>query len=160
MTKLPTQTKIQSKQQSNSHNSSPELIALRMSKREIFSGPLPHPDTLEKYEKTCPGAANRIIKMAESQTNHRQKLEFKFMDSNVKNERLGMNYSFIIVGGFMLMGGILILMDKQAAGYLSLFGPAILQVGNLGYQKYREQQTPKKTNEDIENEKKKISAKR
>lgn len=33
--------------------------------KEEFSGPIPHPDTIQKYEEILPGAADRIISMAE-----------------------------------------------------------------------------------------------
>lgn len=158
MTKLPVQAKTQSQQQPN--NTTNKSLGVRMSRAEFFSGPLPHPDTLQKYEQICPGAANRIIKMAEGQTNHRQKLESRVVDSNIRNERKGMHYSFILTGGFMLIGGVLLMFDKQAAGYLSLFGPVIFQAGNYGYKKYKEQQVPKKNDKDMENEKKKISRRR
>ncbi len=36
-----------------------------------FSGPLPHPQILAQYNQAVPNAADRIIKMAESQSNHR-----------------------------------------------------------------------------------------
>jgi uncharacterized membrane protein len=42
---------------------------------EFFSGPLPHPDILAKFEKVVPGSAARIIKMAEDQSAHRRDLE-------------------------------------------------------------------------------------
>ena len=32
-----------------------------------FSGPLPPPSILEDYDRVCPGAADRIIKMAEKE---------------------------------------------------------------------------------------------
>jgi len=38
-------------------------------------GPLPAPESLAHYEEICPGAADRIIKMAESNMEHRQSME-------------------------------------------------------------------------------------
>ena len=35
--------------------------------RSEFSGPLPHPEILAKYEDILPGAATRILEMAEEQ---------------------------------------------------------------------------------------------
>ena len=35
--------------------------------RASFSGPLPPPKILEDYDRVCPGAADRIIKMAEKE---------------------------------------------------------------------------------------------
>ena len=42
---------------------------------EAFSGPLPRPADLEFYEKIVPGAAERILTMAEKQGAHRQEIE-------------------------------------------------------------------------------------
>jgi uncharacterized membrane protein len=40
-----------------------------------FVGPIPPPDLLKKYEDALDGAADRIIKMAEKQSAHRQWME-------------------------------------------------------------------------------------
>lgn len=40
-----------------------------------FSGPIPPADVLARYEAVCPGAADRIIGMAERQSRHRQEME-------------------------------------------------------------------------------------
>lgn len=50
-------------------------------KAEMFSGPLPHPKILQKYEAVEQGLANRIVKMAEDQENHRQKIEKQLVTS-------------------------------------------------------------------------------
>ena len=39
---------------------------------ETFQGPIPPPNVLEAYERLVPGAAERILKMAENQAAHRQ----------------------------------------------------------------------------------------
>ncbi len=39
------------------------------------SGPLPPPEDLAHYDAICPGAADRIITMAESNMEHRQSME-------------------------------------------------------------------------------------
>ena len=40
---------------------------------EAHSGPLPDPSSLQKYNDVLPGAAERIIHMAEQQQGHRQR---------------------------------------------------------------------------------------
>lgn len=37
-----------------------------------FSGPLPPPQVLAQYESILPGSANRILSMAEKQSEHRR----------------------------------------------------------------------------------------
>ena len=61
-----------------------------------FSGPLPSPSILEEYDKIVPGAANRILVMAEEQSKHRRILEAKFIGSNIENSRLGLRRGLII----------------------------------------------------------------
>ena len=50
-----------------------KLIQLQQS--TSFSGPLPHPEILERYNSAVPGGAERIIAMAEKQSDHRMRLE-------------------------------------------------------------------------------------
>jgi len=40
-----------------------------------FSGPLPRPSVLQGYESVLSGAADRIISMAEKQSEHRKEME-------------------------------------------------------------------------------------
>ena len=40
-----------------------------------FSGPIPPPSIIEGYERGLPGSADRIITMAEKQSEHRQRKE-------------------------------------------------------------------------------------
>lgn len=42
-----------------------------------FSGPIPPPEALERYEKIAPGAADRILTMAEMEQRHRHAYEDK-----------------------------------------------------------------------------------
>ena len=49
------------------------------------SGPIPPPSMMEQYEGTLPGSADRILKMAENQSEHRQSLEKQRLSfSNLK----------------------------------------------------------------------------
>lgn len=126
-----------------------------MHRQELFVGPLPPPNMLQGYEQACPGAASRIIKMAESQSQHRQKIEDEVISSNIKNERAAMFLSFILTGGFAIIGAVLLFFDKQVAGYISLFGPSFFHAGNYVYRKYVEKIEPKKREKAVENVKKK-----
>jgi len=59
-----------------------------------FSGPLPHPDVLRGFESVQPGAAERIIKMAENEAQHRHVLERNGQKAFINNERIGMFVPF------------------------------------------------------------------
>ena len=46
-------------------------------------GPIPSPESLAEYDKVVPGAALRIIEMAEAQAKHRREMERTQMEANV-----------------------------------------------------------------------------
>ncbi|MDP3779081.1 MAG: DUF2335 domain-containing protein [bacterium] len=92
-----------------------------------FAGPLPHPDIMERYEQIVPGSADRIIKKFESQTEHRQKLESRFVLAEMIRSIGG------LVGGFIiamtaLVGGIYTVLKGHTflGGSLSFAGLALL----------------------------------
>lgn len=74
----------------------PEKRVAQISHTEIHSGPLPRPDVLKCYNNIVPGAAERIIKMAENQAEHRQKLEEKVIYSGALDARMGLIFAFIL----------------------------------------------------------------
>ena len=111
---------------------------LHVQETRMRSGPLPEAGELENYERTCTGAADRIIVMAEQQLEHRHKMESSVVNSNIKNERLGMHYSFILTILLMAFGGWMIMEGKDIAGYLAIFLPVLFHGGNYVYQKNRE----------------------
>ncbi|KKQ35100.1 MAG: hypothetical protein US51_C0016G0002 [Microgenomates group bacterium GW2011_GWA2_37_6] len=137
---------LQQPHQSPDNNQQSTLI-----EREIFSGPLPHPRMLKMYEEALPGAAERIFKMAEGQTSHRQTLEKKVIESNIKNERLGMNYALILTLAFMACGLLLIYTGKEAIGFAALFGPGGVHAVNYAYRKYLEKTIPRKKEQQLQN---------
>jgi len=52
------------------------------------SGPIPDPMTLKGYNDVCPGAADRIIAMAETQAKHRQEMEKTVVNSRSSDSKL------------------------------------------------------------------------
>ncbi len=100
---------------------------------EQFSGPLPPPAILKKYDEVVPGAAERIIKMAEEQSRHRQSLEAKVISSDVVNSRLGLLFGFIIGISTIVGGMYLALNDKQSVGAFISFGGLATLAGVFVY---------------------------
>ena len=70
-----------------------------------FSGPLPSPAVLEHYEDIAPGLANRNAAMAEKQSDHRQKLEARQIEAQIKETRLGQFLAFGI-GTIAILAGV------------------------------------------------------
>ncbi len=81
---------------------------------EYYAGQLPHPDHLERFEQICPGATDRMLRMTEKQSDHRQWMEKAFMLFNGSSQILG-----TVSGAALMLGGIF------AAGYLSMHDKSI-----------------------------------
>lgn len=109
-----------SSQTNNESGQKNQRREVQMVKQQLhFSGPLPPPEILEKYNNVVPGAAERILKMAEKQSDHRQELEKMVISSDTLNSRRGLCFalvmgmlaiiasSFLIYNGFTTGGTIL-----------------------------------------------------
>jgi uncharacterized membrane protein len=94
---------------------------------ETFSGPLPPPEVMQGYEKVCPGAADRILVMAERQSEHRRSLEARYQTQGGRREWLGMLLGFILAAGAIGGGIYLVAHNHQAEGLTSI----ILALGGL-----------------------------
>ena len=82
------------------------------------SGPLPSADQLERYDIVLPGAANRIITMAEEQSKHRQELEKTVIKSNARDSLLGVIFAFVLCLSTIIIGGILAFNDHGTTGLI------------------------------------------
>lgn len=60
------------------------------------SGPLPDAETLIQYNSVIPNGADRIMKMAEKQQEHRMKIENSVILSQSKQSNLGQWFGFLI----------------------------------------------------------------
>lgn len=89
-----------------------------------FSGPLPPPSILSNYDQIVPGAAERIITMAEEQAKHRRKLEADVIKSDIVNSKRGILAGLIVVLGALTASVIISLKGQQIAG-------SIIGVGSL-----------------------------
>lgn len=65
-----------------------QVIVSVTTKYSFFSGPLPRPDDFAEYERHCPGAAERIIRMAERQQEARIDLQTKESEIRLKELEL------------------------------------------------------------------------
>lgn len=103
-------------QSSNKSTSVSARVVERAAIMEQYSGPIPSATEFKKYEEILPGAADRILGMAERQATHRQKLETSAIESNIGNSRRGQFFAFVISMTALVAGFILILCDKNALG--------------------------------------------
>ena len=95
-----------------------------------WSGPLPPPAELQAYENALPGCAERIVAMAESQAQHRQRLEWaetqaecNSIEAEIASERRGAWLGFIVTVVVIGLSTYLII-----AGFLAI-GIGLISVG-------------------------------
>lgn len=90
------------------------------------SGPLPPPFILEQYDQIVPGAAERIIAMAEKQAAHRQAMEKKLLEAEIRDlksqraeARLGQVFGLVIGVVAILSGAVVATVSVGTAGQIS-----------------------------------------
>ena len=62
----------------------------------MYIGPLPTSKEFGSYEQALPGAAHRILTMAEQEAEHRRKNEEKIVQQSVKKSGRGQVFAFIL----------------------------------------------------------------
>jgi uncharacterized membrane protein len=73
-----------------------KLARIAISQTIIRQGPLPDPQELAAYNTIIPNGADRMMKMAESQSEHRIKMEALVIGSQQKQTTLGQVFALII----------------------------------------------------------------
>jgi uncharacterized membrane protein len=79
------------------------VLAILHQEVTSFRGPLPPPEALKQYDETIPGAAERILAMAEKQQEHRSKLEKMIVEERIHQSANGQIFGFILA---LVFGGI------------------------------------------------------
>ncbi len=97
-----------------------DTTAISFERASFFEGPLPDPESLAGYEHICPGAADRIIRMAEAQSRHRHEIERAVIASNCKVQERGPLFGFILALIVVAIGTVLTFMGKQTVGLTAL----------------------------------------
>ena len=92
-----------------------------------IKGPLPSATEFSGYEKVLPGAAERILGMAEKEAANRQEMEKEIVGKTFRLNCRGQIFGFIL--GLLSLGAVyLSIILKQPAGAIV---PAIISVTSL-----------------------------
>ena len=70
-----------------------------------YSGPIPPPAILREIDQIVPGAANRLVLMAEKQQEHRHDIEKIAVRSGARDSIAGILAAALISVGFLLLAG-------------------------------------------------------
>ena len=93
----------------------------------MYFGPLPTSKEFNGYEQALPGAANRILALAENEAEHRRKNEVEIVHHSIKKSGLGQIFAFILA--FISMGLIFYSIFKGEP--LGSIVPAIIALSSL-----------------------------
>lgn len=80
----------QAKASPQQSSSIPELTSA------TFSGPIPPPSVLDGYENICPGAAERIIAMAEREAEHSHLMDKEAMQNKSDEVKRGQTFALVV----------------------------------------------------------------
>ena len=105
-----------------------QIIHRREEAAVQYQGPLPIPQHLQQYEQVLPGAAERILAMAESQKEHRQDLERLAVRTGARDSLLGLIFGFLI-GVLGICGGVFLGYHGQMGGLWLSGGSLVSLVG-------------------------------
>lgn len=108
-------------------------VVVQQHSMQSFSGPLPHPDVLRKFEEVVPGAAERIIKMAEEQSAHRKDLEQKVISSDIARSKWGQILGFVIAISGLIVSAVISIYGNAIAGGIIGVGTLASLVGVFMY---------------------------
>lgn len=93
-----------------------------------WSGPMPPPNALAGYEEILPGAADRILRMAEASLHGRVKREDRLVDAGIELRRSGLNYAFLIALACIAASAMFFGIGREWAGTVFLSMPVMLLV--------------------------------
>ena len=107
---------------------------------ETFTGPIPPPTVLEAYEKLVPGAADRILKMAESQTAHRQEIEKVVIRAGARDSFLGILVAAVVVAGAFCWSAYALSKGQSAEAVAVVLSTVAVLAGVFVYGKHSTKQ--------------------
>ncbi len=83
-------------------------ITLQHEQTQLYQGPIPPPDILQKFDDLVPGTAQQLIQLAVDESLHRRRIEQQTIDHNIaisqeqlkastKTERISQTLGFVVV---------------------------------------------------------------
>lgn len=119
--------------ESNMSNTQKIKVMSLVTQKEEYSGPIPHPDHLRQYEEISHGSADRLITMAEKQSDHRQETERTVIKAEILYKKRGQIFGFILAIICLICGFVLLFMGKNTEGFSTIIGTIGVMVGAFVY---------------------------
>ena len=111
-----------------------QLVSVQQSYSEQYSGPLPAPSDLAKYDAIVPGMGERLLTTFEKQADHRMALERHVIHSDATRANFGLAAAFVfglvllaaavylVVNGFETAGIAAIVTEFLTYGGIFIYG--------------------------------------
>ncbi|MBI4827473.1 MAG: DUF2335 domain-containing protein [Nitrospinae bacterium] len=115
-----------------------------------FSGPLPPPNILQKYNDVMPGLAERIVNSAEKQASHRMDLEKIVIQGEDRRAYLGWGSGTVLALLVVLLGAYLVYVGRNVEGFSTLAATAATFAGVFFYGKHKQQKDLAQKRERLE----------
>ena len=93
-----------------------EVVQVSASHSQSYSGPLPPPELLTKFNEVIPNGAERIMVMAEKQNNHRIAIETTVVNNQQRQSTVGQYFALLITITALALAGWLIYLGHDGAG--------------------------------------------
>jgi uncharacterized membrane protein len=103
-----------------------------------YSGPLPPPEALIKYNEASPGAADRIILMAEKEMEHRHKNEDKILVDRIRLSYISIILFFVSVVILSVLVGYGLYLGADGVAVGAAIGAIASVAGLFIYAKVRQ----------------------
>jgi uncharacterized membrane protein len=115
---------------------------------EYFSGPIPPPNFLARYNEVVPNGAERIMAMAERQSAHREELEKQVVTGNLESQKQGNNRAFVLALVVILGGIYLMATGKSGWGFAAIITSltSLVSVFAIARREQRKERVEKSTN--------------
>ena len=114
------------------------------------SGPLPAPETFSAYDKVLPGAAERILTMAEKAQSHRHEMERTHLKLSAKMVARGQWFALLLGLAGLCWGGTLLLADKRIEGFSLVIGTIATLVGAFLYGERKQKRQTREEPDDTQ----------
>ena len=104
----------------------PQLIArLERTIASLHIGPLPLPEVLERYEQILPGSADRLLRLVEKQSVHRQDLERVVITGDNTRAFRGQMTTFVLLFSVVVVAGMAVLTNHVGLGAAAIIGALV-----------------------------------
>jgi uncharacterized membrane protein len=90
----------------------------------VYRGPLPDPESFSQYDAVLPGAADRILRLAEKEQEQRHNLEKIQVKADSRDSLLGIISGSVLSALCLIVGAAIAIKVNSAAGAIlgSFFG--------------------------------------